>query len=179
MECRCVHVMCPDCVRIRVSGPCPTDFSISSTISPVYYWHLYSGLGTWMDKMGDSRLGGNFGIPATPRDGCPVEIAGLLYSTVHWLGKCHEDGRFPYSGVYIRSSEKQLSYRDWAILLESSFEKCTLCLPSPSPPFSVQYRIVASLFEHVHDTVCLYISCLTRIFFPHVMPQAFTFHLDK
>ena len=34
--------------------------------------------GTWMDKMGESQLGGNYGVPATPRDG-RTPLRGLIW----------------------------------------------------------------------------------------------------
>lgn len=50
--------------------------------------------------MGESSKAGNKGYPATPRHGSPVEITGLLKSTLRWLADLSENrGRFPFTGV--------------------------------------------------------------------------------
>lgn len=79
--------------------------------------------GTWMDKMGESEKAGNKGVPGSPRDGCAVEIAGMLYSTVKWLAKLNAEGKYKYSDVSIGNG-KRISFADWAKLIKDNFEHC-------------------------------------------------------
>jgi glycogen debranching enzyme len=60
--------------------------------------------GTWMDKMGESQKAGTKGVPGTPRDGAPVEITGLLKSTLRWLSDLSTSGTFPFKGVQAKGA---------------------------------------------------------------------------
>ena len=79
--------------------------------------------GTWMDKMGESEKAGSKGIPGTPRDGAPIEITGLLYSTLTWLAKLHQQGLYHFDGVKT-SSRGHISFKQWASKIEANFDRC-------------------------------------------------------
>ena len=79
--------------------------------------------GTWMDKMGESEKAGSKGVPGTPRDGAAVEITGMLYSTVKWVGELHKQGKYKYTGVTKGKTNDKISFDDWAALIKANFEK--------------------------------------------------------
>ncbi|XP_048587758.1 glycogen debranching enzyme-like isoform X2 [Nematostella vectensis] len=91
--------------------------------------------GTWMDKVGDSVLAGNYGVPATPRDGSAVEIVGLLKSTVKWLADLCDKKQFPYAGVSKLQDGFPISwsYREWSEKLNSTFERYFWIPEEPNP----------------------------------------------
>eukprot|EP00053_Salpingoeca_punica_P015824 m.146643 g.146643 ORF g.146643 m.146643 type:complete len:1557 (-) comp16812_c0_seq2:328-4998(-) len=108
---------------------------------------LYGGnpynCGTWMDKMGSSHLGGNKGVPATPRDGAAVELTGLLKSTVRWLADLYDKTLYRFGGVSAQGGCHSLSYRQWNDLLQESFEQHYYVPEKPKE--DLQFRIDQSL----------------------------------
>ena len=98
--------------------------------------------GTWMDKMGESVKAGTKGVPGTPRDGAPVEITGLLKSTLRWLDELSERELFPFKGVeatgesydvlrrkwlivcLVDGKRRLVTYKEWNNLVQASFEEC-------------------------------------------------------
>ncbi|KAF2744113.1 glycoside hydrolase family 133 protein [Sporormia fimetaria CBS 119925] len=81
-----------------------------------------SNCGTWMDKMGESEKAGSKGVPGTPRDGAPVEITGMLYSTLRWVAQLYKEGKYKYEGVTL-DGDKRITFSEWADKLKSSFER--------------------------------------------------------
>lgn len=87
--------------------------------------------GTWMDKMGESAKAGSQGHPGTPRDGAPVEITGLLYSTLCWVSKLSTEGRYTHDGVEMGAGET-ITFIEWANRLKQNFERCYYIPVEPS-----------------------------------------------
>ncbi|KXN73167.1 hypothetical protein CONCODRAFT_31483, partial [Conidiobolus coronatus NRRL 28638] len=81
-----------------------------------------SNCGSWMDKMGESVKAGTMGVPASPRDGAPIEIIGMLKSTLNWLSEISNTKYFNFDGVKNNKGEV-LSYSEWDQLLQTNFEK--------------------------------------------------------
>lgn len=117
--------------------------------NPTVYEHKLMDR-TWMDKNGSSAKTGNKGLPATPRDGAPVEITGLLKSTLNWLDGLSKAGKFPFKGVNatsestspsllvlsanlsVRGEKTFVTYKQWSDLLQKSFERCYYVPTDPS-----------------------------------------------
>jgi len=76
-----------------------------------------------MDKMGESEKAGSKGVPGTPRDGAPVEIIGMLYSTVRWCADLYAKGEFEYEGIALGDGQETMTYKAWANLIKVNFER--------------------------------------------------------
>jgi glycogen debranching enzyme len=84
-----------------------------------------SNCGTWMDKMGESDRANSKGIPGTPRDGAAIEITGLAYSAIKWVGQLHKEGKYKYAGVSTSDpATKVITFDDWAAKIRNNFERC-------------------------------------------------------
>lgn len=97
--------------------------------------------GTWMDKMGSSAKAGNKGVPATPRDGCAIEIGAMLYSTLAWWCRLGSEGEPVLSSITVELENVEkfarlqwpisrnaagpctLEVKHWCDRVRSSFEK--------------------------------------------------------
>eukprot|EP00923_Selenidium_pygospionis_P039815 GHVN01069058.1.p1 GENE.GHVN01069058.1~~GHVN01069058.1.p1 ORF type:complete len:555 (+),score=81.03 GHVN01069058.1:192-1667(+) len=80
--------------------------------------------GTWMDKMGSSEKAGNNGVPATPRDGAPVEIVGLLCSTLRFINDLiNNDDLMIWPHKTVHHQGQEVAYKRWRLLLQARFER--------------------------------------------------------
>ena len=83
--------------------------------------------GTWMDKMGSSDKTGNKGIPATPRDGAPIELTALLYSSLRFMEELNDNEIIERCHIQVkdRSGNNELwTYKQWADKIKLNFERC-------------------------------------------------------
>lgn len=85
-------------------------FNVSINLDPTTGF-LFGGnqhnCGTWMDKMGSSEKTGNKGVPATPRDGAPIELVALLYTALRFMQEQSEiDSITEHKGVKVNVNGK-------------------------------------------------------------------------
>ncbi|KAL8820229.1 MAG: hypothetical protein Q9223_001521 [Gallowayella weberi] len=139
-----------------------------------------SNCGTWMDKMGESDRAGSRGVPGTPRDGAPIEITGLLASTLAWVAELLEQGRYRFEGVKTESGE-EMTFKAWASKLQDSFERCYYIPPDPSDDgsYKVNTAIVnrRGIYKDLYRSGKEYEDYQLRPNFPIAMtvaPQLFT-----
>jgi glycogen debranching enzyme len=80
--------------------------------------------GTWMDKMGSSDKTGNKGIPATPRDGAPIELVAMQYSALKFMEELSDQGIIVEKGVTLADGVTFWTYKDWSDKIRDNFELC-------------------------------------------------------
>lgn len=78
--------------------------------------------GTWMDKMGSSDYTKNRGVPATPRDGAPIELVAMQYSILIWCQEMFEKKIINQAGV--QTGRGLVKFGDWANKMHDNFERC-------------------------------------------------------
>lgn len=131
--------------------------------------------GTWMDKMGESTKAGNKGHPGTSRDGAPVEITGLLYSTLAWVAQLKAAGHFRYDGVTTNAGTL-VTYSAWAGKLKNNFERCYYIPTDPAQwaDYDINPAIVnrRGIYKDVHGGKKEYRDYQLRPNFPIAMTVA-------
>lgn len=75
-----------------------------------------------MDKMGSSLKAKNKGVPATPRNGSPIELVSLLYNGIKMMKFFYEEGFSKHEGV-LNDMNEFIKYSSWKKLIEKNFEK--------------------------------------------------------
>jgi glycogen debranching enzyme len=70
--------------------------------------------GTWMDKMGSADS--VKGVPATPRDGAPIELVGLQYSVISFFAELKDKGMF-------EECKDDVPLRLWSEKIKAHFEE--------------------------------------------------------
>ncbi|KAN0061359.1 bifunctional 4-alpha-glucanotransferase/amylo-alpha-1,6-glucosidase [Thecaphora frezii] len=102
--------------------------------------------GTWQDKNGSSARAGNKGVPGSPRDGAAIEITALLKSTLSWIDELQRQGKWTLAkGVEatVGGEKKLVTYKEWADLIQQSFESAYFVPVSPEEDAS--YKIDSGL----------------------------------
>merc|ERR1712023_338662 len=107
-------------------------FNVDITFEPDTGF-MYGGnrfnCGTWMDKMGESKVANTIGVPGTPRDGADIELVGLLKSTLRWTGHLNETYSTLLKADYVKLpagekiEEGKLEFSKWDKLIQQNFEK--------------------------------------------------------
>lgn len=74
-----------------------------------------------MDKMGSSQKAGNKGVPATSRNGAPIELTALLKHCLDFVNEAHKKKEYPYKEVEVK--EQPYTFTQWSKDIQNNFEK--------------------------------------------------------
>jgi glycogen debranching enzyme len=123
-----------------------------------------------MDKMGSSVEAGTKGTPATPRDGAPVEIVGLVKSAVRWMAVLAKQGHFP-DGVQL--GKKLWLYSEWDAAILKHFERCFYIPLNPDldGEFDVETKLInrRGIYKDTYKSSTGYTDYQLRPNFPIAM----------
>ena len=71
---------------------------------------------TWMDKMGSSSKAGNRGIPATSREGAPIELTALIKHCLDFVIELNKQSLYPYTGVNSVHLSREYTFKEWVFI---------------------------------------------------------------